>query len=152
MIRTDSDLVEGYHSPTHLRRSGKVSYKFTINGRTFSGNVGSVAIVNGRIFVDGKEVDSEGEALSGVVEVRILEGTIQNLKSDVSITVEKGDVLGNVDARMSVTVHGNVQGDVDAGQSVTIRGNVGGDVDAGQSVSCGDVKGNVDAGMSVKRR
>jgi cytoskeletal protein CcmA (bactofilin family) len=129
-----------------------LSYKFTINGTTFSGDVASVAIINGRVFVDGKEVDPEGKPLSGVVEVRILEGTIQNLKSDASITVEKGDVLGNVDARMSVTVHGNVHGNVDAGQSITIRGNVGGDVDAGQSVSCGDVKGNVDAGMSVKRR
>jgi hypothetical protein len=129
-----------------------VSYKFTINGRTFSGNGQSVSIVNGRVFVDGKEVNLEGEALSGVVEVRILEGTIQNLKSDSSITVEKGDVLGNVDARMSVIIHGNVQGNVGAGQSATIRGNVGGDVDAGQSVTCGDVEGSVKAGMTVTCR
>jgi hypothetical protein len=129
-----------------------VSYKFTVNGRTFSGNGQSVSIINGRVFVDGKEVDLGGEALSGVVEVRILEGSIQNLRSDSSITVEKGDVLGNVDAGLSVTVHGNVQGSVGAGQSVTIRGNVGGDVDAGQSVTCSDVKGSVRAGMTVTCR
>ena len=145
-------MVEAFHDLTHLVRSGKVSYKFTINGKTFSGSGQSVSIINGRVFVDGNEVDPEGEALSGVVEVRILEGTIRNLNSDSSITVEKGDVLGSVDARMSVTVHGNVQGNVGAGQSATIRGDVGGDVNAGQSVTCGDIKGSVKAGMTVTRR
>jgi len=129
-----------------------VSYKFTINGKTFSGSEESVSIINGRVFVDGKEVDPEGEALSGVVEVRILEGTIRNLTSDSSITVEKGDVLGNVDARISLTVHGNVQGNVAAGHSATIKGDVGGDVKAGMSVTCGDIKGSVKAGVSVTRR
>jgi len=128
-----------------------VGFKFTINGKTITGNR-SVSIINGRVFVDGQEVDPETDALSGVVEVRILEGTVQDLRSDASIKVESGDILGNVDARMSAVIHGNVQGNVDAGQSVTIRGDVGGDVHAGQSVSCGDVKGNVDAGMSVTRR
>lgn len=129
-----------------------MSYKFTINGKTFSGSGQSVSIINGRLFVDGKEVDLESEAHSGIVEVRILEGTIQNLKSDTNITVEKADVLGSVDARMSVTVHGNVQGNVDAGQSVTIAGDVGGDVNAGQSVTCCEVNGSVKAGMTVTRR
>jgi len=133
------------------RRKGAMINKFTINGKSFTSMSGSVSVINGRVFIDGKEVSGEEGQVSGVVEIRVLEGQIQNLRSDASITVE-GDVQGNVDAGVSASVGGSVGGQVEAGGSAKVGGSVGGSVAAGGSVNCGDVAGNVDAGGSVKRR
>ena len=116
----------------------------TVNGKTYVGN--DLQIINGKVLVDGREVDN---GLSGVVEVRVLEGTIGQLKTDASVTCQ--NVTGNIDAGGSVTVKGDVGGKVDAGGSVNC-GDVGQSVDAGVSVNCGAVQGNVDAGGSVIRR
>lgn len=100
--------------------------KFTIDGREFSGR--NISIINGRVTIDG--VLQEG-SLTGTVEIRVVEGTVENLQSDSSISC------------------GNVEGNVDAGGSVQC-GNVGGSVDAGGSVQCGSVNGDVDAGGSIR--
>ncbi len=98
----------------------------TINGRTYVGN--SVSVVNGTVIIDG--VAQGGDKLSGVVEVRILEGEVRDLRSDASITC------------------GNVNGNVNAGGSVVCNG-VGGSVNAGGSVRAGSIGGSVMAGGSV---
>ncbi len=64
-----------------------------------------------------------------------------------TVSVQCGDVGGNVDAGGSVTC-GNVGGSVDAGCSVNC-GEVTGDVDAGTDVNCGNVGGSVDAGVNI---
>lgn len=112
-----------------------------VNGKIYKGN--NISITNGHVIIDGKEQD--GEKLSGVVKV-IVEGDIENVKSDESIEV-KGNVKGNVDAGGSVQCE-NVGGDVDAGGSIN-AGDIEGDVDAGGSVNCGKVGGDIDAGGSV---
>lgn len=99
-----------------------------INGVTYTGN--SVNIINGRVIVDGREQD--GDKLSGVVEIRVVEGLLQNLSSDASINC------------------GSVQGNVSAGGSVNCD-RVGGSVTAGGSVNCDDIGGNVSAGGSIRR-
>lgn len=102
-----------------------------INGRGFSGN--NISIINGRVTIDGK---SQEEAVNGVVEVRITEGTPVSVTSDAAIHCN--DVAGNVRAGMEVNC-----------------GEVGGSVNAGMSINCGDVSGSVNAGMGVsmgKRR
>lgn len=101
----------------------------TINGRTFRGN--NVSIVGGRVTIDG--VAQEGEQLSGVVEVRVTEGTIGHLTSDASVTC------------------GEVRGNVTAGGSVQCDG-VGGSINAGGSVQCGAVGGPVNVGGSIRHR
>ena len=72
-------------------------------------------------------------------------GLAKNISS--AISVECGDVQGNVDAGTDVKC-GNIGGKVDAGTDVYC-GNVGGHVDAGADVYCGNVAGSVDAGADV---
>lgn len=98
-----------------------------IDGREFVGN--SITIRNGVVTVDG--VRQEG-TLSGVVELRIVEGTVGHLECDGSVTA------------------GNIHGDVKAGGSVTCD-DVGGNVIAGGSVTCDNIGGSVMAGGSVRR-
>lgn len=112
-----------------------------INGNTYQGN--NVSIINGVVKIDG--VIQEG-TVTGVVEVRILDGTIENLTTDASVTCQA--VSGNVRAGGSVTCT-SVGGDADAGGSIKC-GDVGRNVDAGGSVHCGKVTGKVDAGGSVR--
>jgi hypothetical protein len=100
--------------------------KFTIDGRTFTGN--RVDIVNGRVTIDGVVCE---DTLSGRVEIHILEGVLGELKTNASVNC------------------GTVEGNIDAGGSVNC-GNVGGSVDAGGSVNCGNVSGNIDAGGSIR--
>lgn len=98
-----------------------------IGGRTYRGN--SVSITNGVVVIDGVRQD---DSVSGVVEIRVIEGLLGSLSSDASV------------------VCGEVRGDVNVGGSVTCRG-VGGSVTAGGSVNCGDVQGSARAGGSIKR-
>lgn len=100
----------------------------TIDGRTFSGS--SISIRNGKVVIDGVEQDG---TLSGVVEVRIVEGAIEHLHSDMSVTC--GDVTGNATAGMELHC-----------------GNVGGNAIAGMDLKCGTVGGSVNAGMGVTMR
>lgn len=100
----------------------------TIDGRTFQGN--SVQIRNGVVRIDG--VAQEG-TVSGVVEVRVIEGVLGLLEADGSVIC--GDVGGNVSA--GGTVHCNT---------------VSGHVSAGGSVHCDKVLGAINAGGSVRAR
>ncbi len=96
-----------------------------INGKSYSGS--SLTIRGDQVIIDGKP---QGEAVSGVVEVRITEGSPVSVQSDGD--VHCGDVAGGIQAGMSVTC-----------------GAVGGDVRSGMSITCGDVSGDVNAGMGV---
>lgn len=91
------------------------------------------------------------------------EGDALNVES--AITVNCGNVLGNVDAGGDINC-GNVGGYADAGKDINcgnvggyadaglniVCGNVGSYVDAGCNVECGDVKGDIDAGGVVTLR
>jgi hypothetical protein len=102
--------------------------RIVINGREFTGS--SVSVHNNRVIIDGKVQDDE---LSGVVEIRVIEGIIDRLETDASVTC------------------GEVRGGVNAGGSVHC-GNVTGSVTAGGSVKCDKIGGSVIAGGSVKMR
>jgi hypothetical protein len=98
-----------------------------INGKIYQGN--NIVINGSKIIIDGVERRDDAQ---GVVEVRILEGVVENISSDASISCN------------------NVKGNVQAGGSVSCN-DVGGSVMAGGSVSCDDVGGNITAGGSVRR-
>jgi hypothetical protein len=83
-----------------------------IDGKTFKGN--NVTIRNGAVIIDGA---SQPGILTGVVEIKITEGTISRLDTDASVTC--GDVAGQVSAGGSVSCN-NVGGSVNAGGSVRI--------------------------------
>jgi hypothetical protein len=102
--------------------------RINIDGRAFTGR--SVRIANGMVWIDGVQQDG---ALSGVVEIRVIEGTIGELTTDASVSC--GVVTGNIQAGGIVSC-----------------GDVGGSATAGGSMSCRDVRGGVTAGGSVNMR
>ena len=97
----------------------------TINGKTTTVNGNNIQVINDRIIVNGKVIES---GLSGIVKVEFT-----------------GD-LANLDATNAV-VNGNVKGDVDS-TNITVNGDIGGDVDA-TNVTAKVIHGNVDA-VSVR--
>ena len=99
-----------------------------INGKIYNGN--NIDIRNGVITIDG--VTQKDDGAKGVVEIRVLDGAIRHLTTDLSVNC------------------GNVECDVTAGGSVNCD-DVGGNVNAGGSVNCDDIGGNVIAGGSVRR-
>lgn len=101
--------------------------RITINGVTYTG-AGSISVVNGVVTIDGVRQDG---TVSGVVEIRVLEGVLGELRTDASVNC--GEVAGNVSAGGSVNCNG-----------------VGGSVRAGGSVNCDAVRGSVSAGGSVR--
>jgi hypothetical protein len=105
--------------------------RISINGRIFQGN--SIVIRGDTITVDGRRQDG---TVSGVVEVRVIEGVVERLETDASVTC--GEVRGSVSAGGSVQVSGDVGGSVKAGGSVEAGGKLEGtSVNAGGSVRIG---------------
>lgn len=115
-----------------------------IGNITVSGN--DIDIVGGKIYVDGKLLSGDTGVKNGIVEVRIVEGTVTNIKSDANVTAR--DVGGRIDAGGNVTCE-NVKGDASAGGNMTCD-NVGGDVSAGGNVNCGRIGGDLSAGGNVR--
>jgi hypothetical protein len=120
------DFVEATDLTRNPRRRDALN-RITINGVTYEG-ARSVAVVNGVVTIDGNRQDS---AVSGVVEVRVLDGVLGELRTDASVTC------------------GEVRGNVHAGGSVKCAG-VGGSISAGGSVRCASVDGSINAGGSVR--
>jgi hypothetical protein len=116
--------------PVHITIEGYITNmaRIVINGREYTGS--SVSIQCDTVIIDG-EVREKG--LSGVVEIRVVEGVIDRLESGASVYC------------------GDVRGGVSAGGSVRCS-NVTGSVTAGGSVKCENVEGSVTAGGSVKMR
>jgi hypothetical protein len=112
------------------------------NGDIIAGR--NITIKGNVVMVDGKVID--GVVVNQTVELRVLEGTVENIKTDGSVTC--GAVTGNIDASGSVNCDG-VGGNVRAGGSVQAD-DVAGDVSAGGSVNCDKVGGSVRAGGSVR--
>jgi hypothetical protein len=103
--------------------------KITINGVTIEGN--NINISGHRVTVDGDVVGGL-DFSSGTLDVRV-EGNLASLKSDGSVKLIVGDVLGNVSAGGSVTCH-----------------DIGGNASAGGSIKAMSLAGNASAGGSVK--
>jgi hypothetical protein len=128
--------------------------KFNFFGDLFGkGKTVSDDIVGRRITINSKTISVDGKTVfdsaEGVVELRILEGTVEKIDSSCSVTID-GPVGGDVRAGMSVTC-GDVAGKVDAEMSVNC-GNIGGNADSGMSITARDIMGNADAGMTINAR
>jgi hypothetical protein len=98
----------------------------SINGSVVTGR--NIHINGRRVTVDGKDM---GQDFTSPLEVRVLEGVIEELRADGSVNCN------------------NVTGSVHAGGSVNCD-DVGRDVSAGGSVNCDNVGGKVAAGGSVR--
>ena len=105
---------------------------FNIGMLKFSGN--NVTLKDEKLYIDGTLVEANAAALGvvdGVLEIRIVEGSIENLQSDRDVTA--GLVKGSVEA------NGSVNCDC-----------VGGSVTAGGSVRCGRIGGDATAGSYIR--
>ncbi len=112
----------------------RMTNRININGVDFV--VGRNVTINGTtVMVDGKIVDANVSASQQKLEVRVLEGTIENLRADGSVSC--GDVTGSINCGGSANVDGNVGGSVNSGGSANIDGSVGGSISAGGSVRVG---------------
>lgn len=76
----------------------------TVNGRTYRGN--NVSIVNGKITVDGKEVDTPSEKKIHIT----IDGDIGSLNLDCGEIEVSGDVGNLVSHCGNVTLGGDVKG------------------------------------------
>ena len=98
---------------------------------------GNISMSNGKIFVDGKEFDSENMNLSENNTINIfITGNVGDIQCNGSVDV-KGNVIGNIDCGGNVTVEHDVNGDVDCSGSVKIGGSMDGDIDSCGSVTIG---------------
>lgn len=97
-----------------------------INGRSYSGN--NVSVVNGRVFVDGKDVTDQPGAESKVINIAI-NGKVDSLHVDAC---EKVAVIGTVGDLQTKSGDINIEGDV-AGNVTTQSGDV----------DCYDIHGDV---------
>lgn len=88
---------------------------FILNGVKLTGN--NICIRNNRVVVDGTDIADLHGKLSGVVEIKVVDGLIYNLETEASVNCE------------------GITGDVNAGGSVNCGG-VGGNITAGGAVRC----------------
>lgn len=113
--------------------------RVTINGKTIECPNGNISVINGRVYSNGVEVNTDD------TDLKSNKHAIINIKIEGS--VDKVNCNGNIE------VNGNVTGDMDCNGSISIIGNVNGDIDCGGSANIkGDHKGSIDAGGSVNVR
>ncbi len=98
------------------------------------------------LFLGDKMVKSQKVNKLGETRV-IFEYRGPALKVESEVSVQCGDVEGDVSAGASVTCC-NVGGDVTAGATITC-GDVGGDADAGNTINCNEIHGDADAGNTI---
>ena len=99
-----------------------------INGKRFQIK-GNLSIINGRYFVDGKEVKDWSEFTKDQKVINItIEGDVQKLDVDCCETVHINGNCGKVKTTSGDSeVGGNVDGDVQTVSGDIDCGNVGGD-------------------------
>lgn len=113
----------------------------TINGKSisYSGN-GSISIVNGKVIVDGKRIDSED---SKTINITIL-GDIKDLNIDYCETISVSGTVGDLQTTSGDVNCKDISGDVQSTSGNIECGNVNGSV---KTVS-GNVRANEISGST----
>lgn len=99
-----------------------------INGNRFHYN-GNLSIINGKYYVDGKEVKDWSEFTKDQKEISItIEGNVNKLDVDCCDMIHVNGNVGKVKATSGdIEIEGNVDGDVQTVSGDICCGNVGGD-------------------------
>lgn len=144
--------LSGHVGGTNIIGGVEGGSKITINGKTLtlpSGPPVDVMLRDGRIFLDGKELDPEGEKLTGPVQITIQGNVTGNVEGAYSTLAISGNVTGNARAGSTLTC-GAVGGDAKSGTTMTVQGDVKGRAHSGTNMHVrGGVKGGCTAGTSV---
>lgn len=94
----------------------------TINGKTKEVQNGSISIINDKIFINGKEINTDDTDLKndfGVINI-IINGNVEKVECNGSVEV-KGNVSKGIDCGGSVKINGDHTGSIDAGGSVSVK-------------------------------
>ena len=105
--------------------------KITINGKTFNNLQGDVTIINGKVFVDGKQIGEE-EKTNRSTKIEII-GDVKEVIGVESLIVNSS-VNGNVKTHGSLQIDGKVLGNVQCGGGCIVNGEVKGDIKATGSI------------------
>lgn len=114
--------------------------RVTINGKTITSS-GSISIINGKVFIDGKEQETGDEK---VINISI-EGNVEKLEAPGCGTIT---VSGNAGTISTTSGDVEVGGDVSNGINSTsgdieVEGNVSGNVSTTSgNIKCKNVAGN----------
>jgi len=95
-----------------------------INGQNFTG--GNVSIINGKVIIDGEEVQYENNSKNPVINI-VVQGNCGDITSDNgNITVQQN--TNNVSSKNgTIKIDGSVAGSVDnKNGNISVRGNVQG--------------------------
>lgn len=112
---------------------------FKINGKSIQGS--NIVIINGKVIVDGKGVQSDDKIINITIE-----GNVEKMDVDVCNTISvKGEVNDVQTKSGDIEVHGNVKGSVSSmSGDVEIGGDVGGNASSTSGdIICKNVSGNV---------
>jgi len=107
----------------------------TINGQRIVGNAQNIEIKNGKVIIDGKEMDTNGfkEKVLNIV----VEGNVSSVKTESGDVTVNGTSGAIATASGDVTVRGNVSGSVSTmSGDVSVKGGVGANV----STMSGDIR------------
>lgn len=114
----------------------------TVNGVTIQTNAKNISVINGRVILDGKEVELSDKIISITVN-----GDIESINADALNEINvSGSVKGDIQTGSGNVSCGGVGGSVSLSSgSIRVLGSVG-DRASSQSGSIsygGDIKGNV---------
>ena len=102
----------------------KAKNSITINGLTITSSGGSINVINGRVWIDGKDVTPDAKTISIVVH-----GDVGMLSADGCNTIEvAGSVGGDVSTQSGDIKCGDVTGSVSTMSGDVRCGSVGGSV------------------------
>jgi len=103
-----------------------------INGKSYPGN--NVSMINGKVFIDGKEI--QGEETEKEILFKI-QGNLGSLKIESGSVEVSGDVGTLEITSGNVKISGDVKGSVDlTSGNIKIQGKIEGNA----SVACGNIK------------
>ena len=143
------DKILNFIETRRERNSNVAKFNISSGGKVIAGDmVGrNITMLGNRVFVDHNEIHINSDSIiDGIVEIRIVEGTIDNLETDANVVC--GSVGGSVEAGGNVSCS-NVEGSIDAAGNV-VCGKVEGYVEAGGNVSAMSVHGGIEAGGNVR--
>lgn len=102
---------------------------FIVNGKKLQVSGNNISVVNGQVFVDGRQVDVEAEVGVSAVYNIVVQGSVEEVSGDFA-NIEVTESAGSVSTMSGrVEIGGNVEGSVSTMSGrVEISGSVKGNV------------------------
>lgn len=145
LSRTKKNSVGAFHSNISVINTGN---GMSINGRTIDGDFSGrkVSLVNGKVFVDGKELKTPDDKEPIKVEIH---GELQELVCDGCEIKIEGNV-GSINGRTSTIQCNTIAGDASVGAGSIAAGIIKGNASAGSgTIKAETIQGSVKTGSGT---